>query len=121
MKSHSQKYKNWPLYPKITMSVGMRTSDMAHIYSCTLLRKKHRGKWYFWPVSYSWEGSKETLSEAKDYVWRVMMSNIYMAQLFGKVDPKLKDHAGEKIFEKDSYQISEFERMTVLDHKTKIE
>lgn len=79
----------------------------------TVLRKKHRGKWYLWRFyrnAYVKEGTQNQSAAMTGF-----MRDIYMAMLYGKIDTKLKYKDGSKIYKLDDNQMDEKLRMRPLD------
>ncbi len=86
-----------PIYPNIESTREGNTLRLS-----TFLRKKFRKKWYLWHFerrAYVPEGEND---------WSAAFSSfnrdIYMCQLFGKVDPDAEYRDGTKVYELDLNQ-----------------
>jgi hypothetical protein len=77
----------------------------------TVLRKKHRSRWYKVLVT--------TWGANKDEVLKRFLSEVYNAALFTKVDPDLKQSGfgaeGEPVFPIDELQIEESHRLKPIE------
>jgi hypothetical protein len=96
--------KNAPIYPKISL----KHTDTEEIIASTIVRKEHKGKWFrqlivqrsIIPIG----GNAEELIER-------LISEVYKCLIFGKVDPKILRIDGSSLFELDTDQRSEAERL----------
>lgn len=105
-KSNNINLVNYPkfIYPIINCE---RKSNTLHLQ--TFLRKKHRGKWYLWEFvrnAYVPEGNNDFTAAISSF-----SRDIYLTQMFGKVDLKLTVE-GQPLFKLDFNQQSEEERLT---------
>lgn len=118
----SKKFVPTPIYPQVDFSFkemvdpDRHPSDRLFVYELrTLLRVKHEGVWYGWkffdrgivPAQASQEMADSLISHALTR----FHTNIYLAQLFGKVDQNLHDRFGKPVFEPLSDQREEKERL----------
>lgn len=72
-----------PIYPNIETTRQQNTLILE-----TYLRKKHKGTWYLWKFfrsAYVPEGATDFSPAISSFC-----RDIYMAQMYGKIDPKLK-------------------------------
>lgn len=100
-----------PIFPNIEATREKNTLVLE-----TYLRKKHRGVWYLWKFyrrAYAPEGTEDFSGAISGFC-----RDIYMAQMFGKIDPKMRYRPttefpeGELIFPLSSNQDqTEKERM----------
>ena len=99
-----------PIYPMIIVKRNENTLSMT-----TILRKKHRGKWYLW----NFQRNAYVPKERMDFSAAVSSFNrdIYMCMLYGKVDTKAVYQDGEKVFKLDENQMDEKLRMRPLDYR----
>ncbi len=101
-----------PIFP---MVVSKRLGNTLSLE--TVLRKKHRGKWYLWRFyrnAYVKEGTQDQSAAITGF-----MRDIYMAMLYGKIDTKLEYQDGSKIYKLDDNQMDEKLRMRPLDWEKK--
>jgi hypothetical protein len=99
---------NLPIYPKIVSYRAKNTLKLT-----TILRKKHRGKYYLWNFhrsAYVPEGQNDLSAAISSF-----NRDIYMCMLYGKVDTKATYQDGEKVFKLDKNQMDEKLRMKPLD------
>lgn len=79
------------------------------MYISTILRKKHEGKWYKEHHLKSRVINDETATHIK--LRGDLMHHVYLSILFGKIDPEWRNGSGELLWELDSNQQSEEERL----------
>lgn len=83
-----------PIYPHIVSSREKNTLILE-----TNLRKKHRKKWYLWHFyrkAYVPEGSTDYTAALSGFT-----RDIYLCQMFGKIDPKATYMNGDLVFKLD--------------------
>jgi hypothetical protein len=76
----------------------------------TLLRKKHHGKWYFFPMTKQYSYEKLTL-EKKIVLINNFHKEVYYCIILTKINLKDKNSYGQKYYTKDENQQSEVERL----------
>lgn len=87
-----------PYYPKY-----IEGQNGDEYWISTLLRREKDGIWYT-------EHHYTSMIGKKDYLYEEFQKKIYFSLLYGKVDPKLENMEGNKLWKKDKLQISEYDR-----------
>ncbi len=83
-----------PIYPHIVSTREKNTLVLE-----TNLRKKHRKKWYLWHFyrkAYVPEGNTDYTAALSGFI-----RDIYLCQMFGKIDPKATYMNGDLVFKLD--------------------
>jgi hypothetical protein len=112
------------IYPSINMYVELDLRGQKTVFK-TSLRKKHKGKWYFWNVTLNYYHKDDLMIDEMVRILNNFHSQVYQAILLGKLNPKIRyeiDGILQDIFELDPDQRSETERlMNIINPKTEHE
>lgn len=82
-------------------------TDGTYNITC-LVRHYHNGTWY---VQHHYQYGNITKRVKPEHIRRQFLRDIYLHLKFGVIDPELKEHDGHPLFEVDTIQISEKERL----------
>jgi hypothetical protein len=97
------------IYPEIDIEIEYEGDDTVYVFS-TYTRKLHEGKYYLNLIKRSyktiWSNTYDPISIIKEF-----HREVYMFQMLGIVSLDILDYKGEKVFELDSDQTDEIERL----------
>lgn len=118
----SKKFVPTPIYPSVhfsfnEMEIRMSSSPREKVLAYelrTMLRVKHEGVWYGWKIMDTGIVPLDRANDTISYALTRFHTNIYLAQLYGKVDPSLCDGQGKPVFKPLADQREEKERLKEL-------
>lgn len=102
-------------YPEIETKISYRTPEMAAEYN-TFLRKKHNDKWYKVHISKTYQINPlvKDVTEVALNSLNMFHREVYLFSILGKIQEGIFSTDGREMFQVDTDQTEETERLTQL-------